>query len=204
MNKKDLEKLGLTTEALEKAGLKPEVLDQIIVEHGKDIESHKGKITSAEAERDALKAQLTEANTTIEGFKKLKPEELQKAADEWKAKAEQATADAQNQISGLKFDHALDAALASAKARNATAVKALLKTQDLKLAEDGSIVGLNEQLTKVKTENDFLFEADAAGNEGDKTTKTPKIVAGTKPGAQIGDAVINAARKAAGLPIAGE
>jgi uncharacterized protein YqgV (UPF0045/DUF77 family) len=203
MNKKDLEKLGLTADVLEKAGLKPELLEQIIVEHGKDIEAHKTKVTTLETERDGLKTQLGEANTTIEGFKKMDVAGVQKAADEWKTKAEQAQADATKQISGLKFDHALDAALTAAKARNATAVKALLKTQDLKLNEAGEIVGLNEQLTKVKTENDFLFEVDAAGDEGDKP-KTPKIIAGTKSGIQIGDAVINAARKSAGLPPAGE
>jgi hypothetical protein len=203
MNKKDLEKLGLTAEALEKAGLKPEVLDQIIVEHGKDIEAHKTKVTTLETERDGLKTQLGEASTTIEGFKKLKPEELQKSADEWKAKYDQATKDAEKQLTGIKFDHALDSALTAAKARNSKAVRALLKTEDLKLSDDGSIVGLNEQLEKVKTENDFLFEATAAGDEGDKT-KTPKIIAGTKSGIPIGDAVINAARKGAGLPIAGE
>ncbi|HOJ01300.1 MAG TPA: phage scaffolding protein [Anaerolineaceae bacterium] len=171
MNKKDLEKLGLTAEAIEKAGLGSDVLDQIIILHGKDIEKHKTDLSAAQSELDGAKKQLEEANKTIESFKAMKPEELQKAADDWKAKAEVAKAEADKTIAGLKFDHALDGALTTAKAKNAKAVKALLKTDDLKLADDGSIVGLNEQLEKIKSENDYLFESD---------TPDPKIITGGK------------------------
>jgi len=71
------------------------------------------------------------------------------------------------------------------------AVRALLIEADLKLTDDG-LVGLKEQLEKIKPENDYLFESD---------TPTPKIVSGggNKP-IENQDAVIVAARKAAGLP----
>ena len=61
---------------------------------------------------------------------------------------------------------------------------------DLKLTEDG-LVGLKEQLEKVKPENDYLFESDVP---------TPKIVSGggNKP-LENQDAVVIAMRKAAGL-----
>jgi predicted nucleic acid-binding Zn-ribbon protein len=181
MNKKQLVELGLTEE----------LADQIVVLHGKDIESHKTKLATAQAEVDGLKGQLTEAGTTIEGFKKLDVEGIKVAANEWKAKAEQAQADAAKQIAGLKFDHALDGALTGAKAKNAKAVKALLNANDLKLAEDGSIIGLKEQLEKVKSENDYLFESD---------TPQPKVVLGGQSKSVLSDAVVDAARKAAGLP----
>ena len=195
MNKKDLEKLGLTAEVIEKAGLESNVLDSIIVLHGKDIEKHKTAVGTAQTEAEGLKGQLTEANTTIEGFKKLDVEGIKAAADEWKAKAEQAATDAAAQVATLRFDHALDGALVGAKAKNAKAVKALLKADDLKLAEDGTIVGLQEQLEKIKSESDYLFESDEPA---------PKIVAGTHPKPIIGDATVDAARKAAGLPVAKE
>ncbi len=182
MNKEDLKKLGLTDEA---------VMDQIIVLHGKDIENHKAKLTTAQTEADGLKKQLTEAGVTIEGFKKLDVEGVKKSADEWKAKAEQAQKDASAQISQLKFDHALDGSLSAAKAKNAKAVKALLQSDALKLNEDGSILGLKEQLEKIKSENDYLFESDIS---------TPRIVVGAHNQSVIKDAVTDAARKAAGLP----
>jgi predicted nucleic acid-binding Zn-ribbon protein len=182
MKKEDLIKLGLTDEA---------VIEQIIILHGKDIEKHKTGLSTAQAESDGLKKQLTDANAAIEGFKKLDVEGIKKAADEWKTKAEQAQTEANKQIAGLKFDHALDGALSGAKAKNGKAVKALLDAELLKLADDGSISGLKEQLEKIKSENDYLFESE---------TPTPKIVVGGNNKSVITDAVVLAARKAAGLP----
>lgn len=126
MNAEDLKKLGLTDE---------EVIQKIIVLHGKDIEKNKTSLSTAQAELDGLKKQLGDANSTIEGFKKLDPEALQKAVDDWKSKAESAKAEAAKQIAALKFEHALDGALTGAKAKNAKAVKALLDLNNLKHSE---------------------------------------------------------------------
>jgi dsDNA-specific endonuclease/ATPase MutS2 len=192
MKREDLKKLGLTDEVIEKAGLEADLPDKIMALHGKDIEKHKEDLATATTAVEGLQKQLDEANKQIESFKELKPEELQKAVEDWKTKAETAEAEAKKQIDALKFDHALDGALLGAKAKNLKAVKALLKIDDLKLSDDGSIVGLAEQLEKVKTENDYLFDSD----EPD-----PKIVVGGKNKTVIGDASVMAAREAAGLPI---
>jgi len=120
----------------------------------------------------------------------LDPEALQKAADDWKVKAETAQAEATSQIAALKFDHALDGALSGAKAKNVKAVRALLNTELLKLADDGSVSGLKEQLEKIKSENDYLFESD---------TPTPKVVVGGNPKNVLSDSMVLAARRAAGL-----
>ncbi len=192
MDKKDLEKLGLTAEALEKAGLKPDdVFNGIMKVNGLDIEAQKSKVTTLETENAGLKKQIGEANTTIEGFKKLDVDGIKKAADEWKTKAEQAQKDATDQIAGLKFDHALESALAGAKAKNPTAVRALLKVTDLKLGEDGTIIGLKEQLEKVQKENDYLF---------DTGEKPPKIVTGGNNQTITTDSFMAAMRKGAQLP----
>jgi predicted nucleic acid-binding Zn-ribbon protein len=148
-----------------------ELVDKIMALHGKSVEKHKADFAAATTELDGLKTQLSEANSAIEGFKKLDIDGVKAAADEWKAKAEQAQADAVAQISKLKFDHALDGALTGAKAKNLTAVKALLKADDLKLSEDGTIIGLEDQLKKIQSENDFLFESE---------NPPPKVVAGGK------------------------
>lgn len=93
-------------------------------------------------------------------------------------------------ISALKFDHALDAALAGAKARDTVAVKAHLKRDDLKLSEDGkTIIGLDTQLQSLKTEKEFLFESDKP---------TPSI-GGPTPGTNLDG--MDAIRAAAGLPV---
>lgn len=147
-----------------------EIIDAIMKLHGESVEAHKATASDLQKQLDAANAQLTEANTAIEGFKKLNPEQLQAAADDWKTKFEQAQADAKAQLEALKFDHALEKALSDAKARNPKAVRALLQQDLLKLGEDGSIAGLKEQLEKIKTDADYLFEPD----EG-----TPELIAKT-------------------------
>lgn len=178
-------------EDLIKLGVAEEMVDKIMALHGSDIETHKTKLTTLQTELDNLKGQLKEAAAQIESFKGMDIEGVKKSADEWKAKAEAAEKDAQAQIQTLKFEHALDGALAGAKAKNAKAVKALLQADVLKLNEaDGSILGLKEQLEKIKTENDYLFESD---------TPTPRIVAGGNNQSVITDKVVLAARQGAGL-----
>lgn len=184
MKKEDLIKLGIDDETAQK----------IIVLHGQDIEGHKTRLSAAQTEADGLKSQLTEANKAIDGFKGMDIEGVKKSADEWKTKAEQAASEAQKQVAALKFDHALNGALSGAKAKNAKAVKALLDMNGLKFNDaDGSVVGLDEQLKKVKETNDYLFESDVP---------TPKIVTGGNSKSILGDPVVDAARRAAGLSTA--
>ncbi len=193
MKREDLKKLGLTDDALEKAGLKADLIDDIMALHGKSIEKQKTDFETATTAAESLQKQLDEANKQIESFKALKPEELQKAVEDWKTKAENAQKDAEKRIAEMKFSHALDGALVGAKAKNPTAVKALLKTDELKLAEDGStIIGFDEQVEKIKTDNDFLFYTDEP---------EPQIITGGKNKGLLGDAALMAAREAAGLPV---
>lgn len=180
MKREDLKKMGLTDEQI----------DLVMAENGKDIEKHKAAAEASKTEIDGLRGQLAEAAKAIEGFKGMDIEGVKKSADEWKAKAEQAQRDAETQVASLKFEHALDQALVGAKARNAKAVRALLSTDGLKLQEDGTILGLKEQLEKIRADNDFLFE-------GDK--QDPKIVAHTDGKPTPDDPIIKAARAAAGL-----
>ena len=178
-------------EDLEKLELSKDVIDQVMAMNGKDIEAAKAKITTIEQERDTLKNQLTEANQQIESFKAMDIEAIKKSADEYKTKFEQAEADAKAKMNQLKFDHALDGALTEAKAKNAKAVKALLNVEGLKLTDEGAIVGLKEQLEKIKSENDYLFESE---------TKPPKFTLGGNFGPPpVGDGFLAAVLKGAGL-----
>ena len=181
-------------EDLKKLELSDEVIDQIMAMHGKDVEAHKTTATSAQAELKAAQDQLAEANEAIEGFKKLDVDAIKTAADEWKTKYEAAQQEAAAQMSKIKFDHALDGALTGAKAKNAKAVKALLDHEGLKFNEaDGSIVGLNDQLEKIKSENDYLFESD---------NPDPSIVTGGNNQSILnkGNSFLDAARRGAQLP----
>ena len=178
-------------EDLKALGLEETAIDSIMALHGKGIESLKSNIATLQSEADTLKTQLAEAGTAIESFKAMKPDELKAAADEWKAKAEKAQTDAAAQLAQVKFDHALETALNGAKVKNVKAVTALLSKDALKYNEaDGTIVGLNEQIDKIKSENDYLF-AD--------TKPAPQIVKGGNNQSVVGDAFDAAMRKGANL-----
>lgn len=169
----------MKTEFLKSLNLSQEVIDKIMAENGKDIAAEQKRADKIIQERDSyklkaenLEIQVNDANAEIQKFKDMDVEGIRQAADDWKEKAEKAEADANKQISEMKFDYALTAALTGAKAKNVKAVKALLDKEGLKLNDD-KIIGLDEQLSQIKADNDYLFESD---------TPAPTIVKGTNGG----------------------
>ena len=178
----------MKTEFLKSLNLSQEVIDKIMAENGKDIAVEQKKAEKVIQERDSyklkaesLETQVNDANTEIQKFKDMDIDGIKKAADDWKETAEKAKADADKQISQMKFDYALSAALTGAKAKNAKAVKALLDMDGLKF-NDGKIVGLEEQLAQIKADNDYLFESDEPAPEFVKGTNGGSgSVGGKKP-----------------------
>ena len=170
---------------LKELGVAEDLIDKIMAENGKDIEATKTKF----ADYDDLKTQITTANKTIQDFKDLDIDGIKKSADDYKLKFEQAETASQTKINELQFNHALDGALTGSKAKSAKAVKAFLDMEGLKLNGE-EIVGLKEQLEKIKTENSYLFEDE---------TPPPQFTKGSgyNPTA---DGDMNAARAVMGLP----
>ena len=178
-------------EQLKELGLEDSVIEKVMSLHGSDIETHKAKISDVQTNADNTLNQLTEANATIERFKALKPDELKAAADEYKTKYEQAQTDNAAQMAQLKFDYALDGSLSAAKVKNLKAIKPLLDAGALKYNEsDNSIIGLKEQLEKVKQTDAYLFT---------DYEEPPRIVAGGNQTRLNTDAMTSAMRQAAGL-----
>lgn len=152
----------MKTEFLKELGLEQEVISKIMAENGKDIEKYKAENDTLKAESEQQKTQLTEANKQIESFKGMDVDGIKKAADEWKTKFETAQTEAQKQIDALKLDSALDKALLTAKAKNPKLAKAALNMELIKLDGD-NVLGLNEQLEKLKESDGYLF--DVASND---------------------------------------
>jgi hypothetical protein len=191
MKRADLEKLGLNVEALEKAELSKDVIDQIMELHGKGVQSHKTAAETAQSEAQALQEQIAEANKKIDSFKDLDVDSIKQEADNWKVKAQEAEENHKKAVASLKFDHALSDALVSAKVKNTKAVVALLNRDDLKLSEaDGKIIGLDDQLQAIRESDDYLFISD---------DKKPRIVGASSNQSVVSDSVVAAVRQAAGL-----
>lgn len=192
MKREDLKKLELSDEAI----------DAIMKLHGEDINAVKSgvktSLDAANSETETVQKQLKEANKQIEDFKKLDIEGIQAAADDWKQKEEnfqkeldQAKKDAEAQVQQLQFDHALEAALQEAGAKDPADVVPHLKKDMLKLGEDGKFVGLAEQLKPLQESKDYLFESE---------TPIPEIVTGAQGKKVKLDSFTAALRKGAELP----
>jgi hypothetical protein len=193
MKREDLAKIGLTEEALEKAGLDKTVIDSIMELYGKGITKFKSDAESLQTELDTANASLTEAGQTIEKFKGMDIDAIKQAAEDYKVEAEKAKTEAAAQILSLKRGHALDEALKSSfKVKDIKAVKAYLDDEKIQFNEkDGSFVGLKEQIDPLLTEKDYLFIDES---------ETPKIVDGAKSKSVLPDAFDAAMKKGAGIP----
>ena len=130
-----------------------EIIDAIMEENGRDIETAKKPF----ADYDTTKTQLTEANKTIEGFKSLDVEGVKKSADEWKKKYEQAKADGEAKLADMTFNGLLTSAIAGAKGKSAKAVTALLDVDALKTSKNQE-ADIKAALDALKKDSGYLFD----------------------------------------------
>lgn len=150
---------------LEAMGLAKEQVDSIMKINGDDIENAKSsaasEIATLRAENTALDAQIKERDSQIDGLKKSAGDnaELQKQIETLQADNKAKDEAHAKELTRLKIDAAVDKALAEGGAKNVKAVKALLDLADAKLADDGTVKGLSEQIQKLQAGEDskFLF-----------------------------------------------
>lgn len=175
--------LNMKRKFLEDMGLEKEQVDKILDENSQDIGKAKGDsekiqkdLDAANAEVESLKGQISDRDKQLETLKNSTgdvegmKQEIAKLQADNKAKDDAHAAE----IKQLKIDVAIDSALTGAKAKNNTAVKALLKDLDkAELADDGTIKGLAEQIEALQKSDAYLF---------DTTTKKKTQVKGAKPG----------------------
>ena len=83
-------------------------------------------------------------------------EELSAQLDAIKKAAKEREAQYKADLDKIKLDSTVDMAVAAAKARNPKAVRALLDGTKLKLNEDGTVSGLEEQLKALKDSDGYL------------------------------------------------
>ena len=167
MKKEDFVKLGISEELAvecEKA-FKEAVKDFIPKSRFDEVNNAKNTAEALVKERDA---QIEEVRKSVGDNEELKKQIETLQADN-KAKDDAHAAE----IKQLKVEAAIDTALGNARAKNKTAVKALLKDLDkAEFGDDGLIKGLAEQIESLQKSDEYLFEA--------KEQKTK--VKGAKPG----------------------
>lgn len=200
MKTKDLEKLGLTKEFIAEHGLPEDLITQILTIHGKDIESQKSTIAQLEASNETLTTQLDTANKEIKSYKDMDIEAIKKQSADWERKATDFQVNAEKEKAQLRLEFAVRTALTNDyRAKDANDVIPYIDLSTVKLNNDGTLVGLKEQMESEKiTKKNYLFnEAPAEGDTEDEDTTSnqpaPKFAKGTSAKSKTaeGDGPIN-------------
>ena len=184
---------------LETLGLSKEQVDEVIKINGADIENAKA-VAKAEAESiqnevEALKGQVKDRDKQIDDLKKSvgDNDELKKQIEQLQADNKAKDAAHKAEIHQMKVDAAVEKALADAGALGVKAVRAYLDLDDAKLADDGTVKGLKEQIEALKGADDtkFLFKAPEQGQGGQQFTGFQPGLASGKPDGGIDPSKMN-------------
>lgn len=161
-------------EQLKELGLTDEQIGSIMALHGQTVNELNSQLTSAQQEATQYQEQLTANQTELDALKEAAKgnEDLTNQLSELQTKFDDVKANSETTIATLKKDSAIELALTKAGARNVKAARALLDADKLEVTEDG-IKGLDEQLSTIKTDNDYLFQS--------AEPEKPQIVTGGNP-----------------------
>lgn len=151
----------MTKEELKALGLNDEQIEKVVEDYGKNYVPK----NQFNKKNDALKQaeeSLEAMQSDIETLKKANADnaELSKQIDELNAAQLKREAEYTAQIQKMELDGIVERTLLSSKVKNAKAVRALLDLEDAKV-KDGTIKGLDDQLTKLKESDPYLFESDS-------------------------------------------
>ncbi|MGN1294315.1 phage scaffolding protein [Weissella soli] len=163
----------MNTEDLKKLGLNDEQVKDVMALKGEAIKAEQAKqqatIDEITAERDSLNEQIAQRDTDIKALKKASGanEELSSKLSELQTKYDADTKALSETLATTKLNSAISEALGKTSARDPQDLKAFLNMDDIKLEEDGSIAGLNDQIKTLQESKAYLF------NEGTQATYNP-------------------------------
>lgn len=149
-------------EFLKSLELTDEVIDKIMAENGNDINALKAKQTELETQIADYKTQISDREKQLETLKKSAGdnENLKSQISQLQEENKRAAETYEAKIKQMGIESALTLALTNAKAKNPKTVRALLDLENAQLNEDGTIKGLEKQLTKIKESDAYLFDGE--------------------------------------------
>ncbi|MCI9410410.1 MAG: hypothetical protein HFJ89_11480 [Oscillospiraceae bacterium] len=139
-------------EELTKLGIPEDTAKKVLALNEAEVSAETKKLTDKDAELTMAADRIRELTETVKKFDGVDVEKLKADLAEMSKKYDTDTA-------ALKLDNALSKALATCGARDADIVGKLLDRSIIKL-DDGKLIGVSEQLEKLKTDKAFLFGDD--------------------------------------------
>ncbi len=148
----------MTKDELKALGIADDVAAKIIDDYGKNYVS-KAQFNAKNEELKAAKAEHETMTKELDGLKKANKDnaDLSAQIDALKTAAKERDAKYKADMDAFKMTAAIDMALTKAKARNPKAARALLDESALKLKDDGSVSGLDEQIAALQKSDAYMF-----------------------------------------------
>ena len=187
----------MTRKQLEDLGLTKEQADSVMKINGDDIENAKGtaatEIKNLQTEVEGLKTQVSDRDSQLETLKASAGDnaDLKKQIEDLQTENATAKAPHESELNQLKIDFAVEKALTGAKAKNITAVKALLDLKDAKFDKEGNVKGLAEQIEKLTSDEGTKFLFEAQKQQQNFKGFQPGASAQQKPGAEVDTSKMN-------------
>lgn len=146
-------------EFLTNLGLDDEMVEKIIVEHGKTVNKAKGDLESYKSQVEDLQSQLTDRDQQLKDLKGKAEgnDELQAEIDKLKAQNADAEKQRKQQLAEQSKQYQVKLAVQSTGAKNEKAVVALLDDNKITVDNEGNLYGLQEQLDELKESDGYLF-----------------------------------------------
>lgn len=166
-------------EEILKLGIEEKVVDELLKIIGKNTVP-KNQFNEVNEVKKQLEEKAKDYETQLSKLAKDNKgnEELQKQIKELQSQNKAKEEEYQTKFNQLKLDNALELALTKEGARNSRAVKSLLKLDLLKMDND-NLIGLSEQLTKLKETDGYLFETkEKEGKQATPQGLEPKVANG--------------------------
>lgn len=140
-------------EELTKLGIPEDTAKKVLELSEAEVSAEVKKLTDKDAELTMAADKIKELTETVKKFDGVDVEKLKTDFAELSKKYDTDTA-------ALKLDNALSKMLSTCGARDADIVCKLLDRSIIKLGDDGKLVGVSEQLEKLKADKSFLFGDD--------------------------------------------
>lgn len=144
---------------LEDLGIEKEIINQIMAEYGKDIQNYKTQLADIEEKKQQLESNNATYQETIEKFKDINPDEMQKTINDLQEQIKANDIKYKQDLADRDFNSFIDKGLNESKARDVRAVRALLDIDSLKNSKNQN-EDFKKAIEDLKENKSFLFESN--------------------------------------------
>ena len=146
---------------LTEIGLSDEQVTSVMKLYNADIEPLKAKLSDAESVNKSLQSQVQDRDSKIDDLSKEagNSQKLNQKIADLQSEIKSHDEEAQKNLLNTQRDNAIELALRDSHVRDSKAVLPFLDKDTIKF-KDGELTGINEQIDKLKTDHDYLFNTE--------------------------------------------